>query len=205
MMHNRVGRLTLLVCGSGLVCASVAHARRYTPSRYTPKLRLAKSYRKNWRASTWARRCRSQFFHPAPSATEVNDLVTEAATRFEIDPQLVCAIIKVESAYNTNAVSRVGARGLMQLMPATARRFGVKSAFNPKQNIAGGTAYLKQLLHLFSGNIPLAVAAYNAGEHAVQREGGIPPYPETIDYVKKVSNRYTLGVVSTVHPIPVAG
>ena len=81
----------------------------------------------------------------------------------------------------------------MQLIPDTARRFGVKNSFDPRQNIAGGVAYLKHLLELFSGNVSLAVAAYNAGENAVLRVGGVPPFPETIDYVRKVTGLYGIG------------
>ena len=134
-------------------------------------------------------------------------MVSLAAISFEIDPQLVYHIIQVESAYNTNAVSRVGARGLMQLMPKTGRRFGINTVglFNPVNNISAGTAYGKQLLHLFSGNITLAVAAYNAGETAVIKAGGVPPYPETEEYVKKVARLYDLGVINPITPVPVAG
>jgi soluble lytic murein transglycosylase-like protein len=95
----------------------------------------------------------------------------------------------VESNYDPNAVSPKGAQGLMQLIPATARRFGVSDAFNPSDNIQGGARYLKHLLELYKGDESLALAAYNAGEGAVSRYGGVPPYPETQDYVAKVRQR----------------
>jgi soluble lytic murein transglycosylase-like protein len=141
------------------------------------------------------------FFRPAPTRTEIDGLVAGSANQFQVDPDLVQAIIKVESGYNTNAHSQKGARGLMQLIPDTARRFGVKNAFNPGQNIAGGVAYLKHLLTLFSGNVPLSVAAYNAGEFAVLRRAGIPDYPETVDYVRKVTTLYKPGTFDTLIPL----
>jgi len=121
---------------------------------------------------------------------EINDLVEQTASRLQIDPQLVHAIIKVESEYDPKAVSRKGAMGLMQLIPETAQRFGVENPFNPKENIEGGVSYLKHLLGLFRGDLSLSLAAYNAGEGAVQRFGGIPSFAETRDYVRKVTNIY---------------
>jgi soluble lytic murein transglycosylase-like protein len=124
------------------------------------------------------------------SSTEINDAVEQTANRLQIDPQLVHAIIKVESEYDPKAVSSKGAMGLMQLVPATAQRFGVENPFNVKQNIEGGVSYLKHLLNLFGGDLPLSLAAYNAGENAVQRSGGIPSFAETRDYVRKVTDLY---------------
>jgi hypothetical protein len=124
---------------------------------------------------------------PSP---EINDVVEQAASRLQIDPQLVHAIIKVESEYDPQAISRKGAMGLMQLVPATAQRFGVENPFNIKQNVEGGVSYLKHLLNLFGGDLPLSLAAYNAGENAVQRSGGIPSFAETRDYVRKVTDLY---------------
>ncbi|MHB8921407.1 MAG: lytic transglycosylase domain-containing protein [Halothiobacillus sp.] len=108
------------------------------------------------------------------------------AHQFGIDPTLVRAVMHAESAFNPNAVSSAGAGGLMQLMPQTAARFGVADRFNPSENIAGGVAYLAFLLDLFNGNQQLAVAAYNAGEGAVQKYAGVPPYNETQQYVTRV-------------------
>lgn len=108
------------------------------------------------------------------------------AKQFGVDPTLVRAVMHAESAFNPNAVSSAGAGGLMQLMPQTAARFGVINRFNPKENIAGGVAYLAFLLDLFHDNRKLAVAAYNAGEGAVQKYSGVPPYNETQHYVSRV-------------------
>lgn len=104
-----------------------------------------------------------------------------------IDPALVRAIIHAESAFNPQATSRVGAQGLMQLMPATAKELGVTNSLDPQQNIAGGTKYIAQLLQQFQGNIKLATAAYNAGPTAVKKYKGVPPYEETQVYVKRVA------------------
>ena len=147
------------------------------------------------RSGPWANRS----FRPLPSSAsslkfeEVDPLVHDSASRLQVDPQLIHAIIQIESEYNPNAVSRKGAMGLMQLIPATAQRFGVENPFDPKQNIEGGVTYLKYLLDLFGGDISLATAAYNAGEHSVLRNGGIPSFTETRRYVRKVTNLYNSG------------
>lgn len=119
------------------------------------------------------------------------ELIEQAATRYQVDAKLVHAVIQTESAYNSTAQSPAGAVGLMQLMPDTARRFGVTDRNNPDQNVDGGTRYLKHLINLFNPNLDLAVAAYNAGENAVIRyNNSIPPYPETRNYVKQVLALY---------------
>ena len=117
-------------------------------------------------------------------------IVREAADRHNVDPALVRAVIQTESGWNPSAVSRRGAVGLMQLHPVTAQRFGVDDAFNPQENVDAGVRYLKRLLQRYKGNLDLALAAYNAGEGAVDRHGGIPPFRETRDYVQKVQNAY---------------
>ncbi len=121
-----------------------------------------------------------------PTSAAVQAIMTDAALAFNLDKALVRAIIQTESAFKVHATSPKGARGLMQLMPETAARYGVRDIFNPEQNIWGGTRYMRDLLVKFNHEVPLALAAYNAGEGAVARYGGIPPYPETRDYVKKV-------------------
>jgi soluble lytic murein transglycosylase-like protein len=122
---------------------------------------------------------------------KIADLIRDSASRNAVDPALVQSVMHQESAYNPVAVSRAGALGLMQLMPATARRFGVANPFDPQQNIEGGVRYLKHLQTLFGGNLELTLAAYNAGENAVARHGNrIPPYRETLQYVAKVARSY---------------
>ncbi|CAK0759553.1 soluble lytic murein transglycosylase [Gammaproteobacteria bacterium] len=115
-----------------------------------------------------------------------DSIVAEAAQAYQVDQALVRAMIHTESAFNPMAVSRKGAAGLMQLMPDTAHRYGVRDAFDPTENVYGGVRYLRDLLDMFGNNLPLAVAAYNAGENAVTRYGGIPPYAETTGYVQRV-------------------
>ncbi|WP_020564131.1 lytic transglycosylase domain-containing protein [Methylosarcina fibrata] len=119
------------------------------------------------------------------------DLINQAAYKHRVDPRLVHAVIQTESAYNAHAVSSAGAVGLMQLMPDTAKRYGVTNLTDPDQNIEGGTRYLKDLIEMFTPNLELAVAAYNAGENAVIKYNySIPPYPETQNYVKQVLSLY---------------
>lgn len=117
-------------------------------------------------------------------------LVEKLAPQYELDPGLVLAVISIESGFNARAVSHKNAQGLMQLIPATAERFQVKNIFDPEENIKGGMAYLRWLLAFFRGDVALTVAAYNAGEGAVEKYGGIPPYPETVKYVDKIMSRY---------------
>lgn len=120
-----------------------------------------------------------------------SSVIADAASRHQVDERLVHAVIQTESAYNPSAVSRAGAVGLMQLMPETARRYGVVNRNDPVQNVNGGTKYLRDLLDMFNYNLGLAVAAYNAGENAVMRYNySIPPYPETRNYVRQVLSRY---------------
>jgi soluble lytic murein transglycosylase-like protein len=128
---------------------------------------------------------------PAGDA-RIAKVVEETARQHELDPLLVYSVIQAESHYDPLAVSPKGAQGLMQLMPATARRFGVRNSFNFAENIEGGVRYLRYLLTLFRDE-KLAVAAYNAGEGAVIRHGGVPPYAETRNYVRTVSRNYATG------------
>jgi len=131
---------------------------------------------------------------PSPYAREIID----AAGRYGIPERLVTAVIRAESGFNPRAVSRKGAQGLMQLMPSTASVLGVRNSFDPRENIEGGVRHLRGLLDRFPGNLPFAIAAYNAGEKAVLAYGGVPPYPETVDYVGKVLRYYGIdSVIST--------
>lgn len=120
-------------------------------------------------------------------------LILESGKRNSVDPLLLYSIMHQESTFKASAISPKGASGLMQLMPATARRFGVASIFEPRQNIEGGARYMRFLLDLFEGDIELALAGYNAGEGAVMKYGyQIPPYRETQEYVRRISKRYNL-------------
>lgn len=125
-------------------------------------------------------------------AKKYQDLIKKSAQNYKVSPHLITAVITVESCFRSRAYSSAGAAGLMQLMPATARRFGVskRKRYNSKLNITAGTKYLKFLLNRYKGNVSLAAAAYNAGEGSVDRYNGIPPYKETKDYVKKVIKTY---------------
>ncbi len=114
-----------------------------------------------------------------------DETIEKYARQYRVDATLIRAVIQVESDFNPNTVSRKGARGLMQLMPGTAKRYGVKNVHDPDDNIRGGVRYLRDLLEMFSNDLPRVLAAYNAGENAVIRYGGIPPYQETSTYVKR--------------------
>jgi soluble lytic murein transglycosylase-like protein len=131
-----------------------------------------------------------------PSDTSVErfsrygEVIHEAATLYQIPEELVRAVIKVESDYDPRAISRVGAQGLMQLMPETAQRMQVRDVMDPRENILGGVRYLRVLANMFNGDLELTLAGYNAGENAVVRHGGIPPFDETEDYVARVLAYY---------------
>jgi soluble lytic murein transglycosylase-like protein len=139
----------------------------------------------------------------APAAPLI-ETVDRIAQQNQLSPKLVHSVIQVESNYNPNAVSPKGAQGLMQLIPSTARRFGVSNVFDPADNIQGGARYLKYLLELYKGDNALALAAYNAGEGAVSRYGGVPPYPETRNYVTQVRKRLEETAAPNETPEPVS-
>jgi soluble lytic murein transglycosylase-like protein len=126
----------------------------------------------------------------AGDRSEIAQLVRKLAPQYSVDFRLALAVISVESAFNPTAVSPKKAQGLMQLIPETAERFGVKKVYDPAENIKGGLAYLRWLLAFFQGDVPLVLAAYNAGEGAVEKYRGIPPYAETRNYVKKITGIY---------------
>jgi hypothetical protein len=132
----------------------------------------------------------------------IDALIRQSGAKYGVDPYLIFCVMEQESHFNVHAVSPKGARGLMQLMPGTGARFGVRRPFDPAQNIAGGTRFLKQLLQRFNGRVDLVLASYNAGEGAVARFGGrVPPYRETRNYVKRVGYRYRQ-TKSPVRPAP---
>jgi soluble lytic murein transglycosylase-like protein len=126
---------------------------------------------------------KERLFHP---------IIIQTSSRHQVDPAIVKAIIMAESGYNPRAISKAGAKGLMQLMPKTAQDLGVEDSFNPQQNISGGVRYFKQLMNRFNGDFKLALAAYNAGSTTVRRYKGVPPFKATQHYIKKVFKYYQL-------------
>ncbi|MCX6627549.1 MAG: lytic transglycosylase domain-containing protein [Candidatus Solibacter sp.] len=149
--------------------------------------------------------CRCTWWEP--TASGIDEAVRRIAAEHALSPQLIHSVIKVESNYNPHAISSKGALGLMQLIPATARRFGVSDSFNPVQNIQGGARYLRYLLDLYHEDYPLALAAYNAGEGAVARYGGVPPFAETQNYLTLVGRqleqaRKTAAAKAVAAPVP---
>ena len=133
-------------------------------------------------------------FNPTPAhplgEDVLHQLVQETAHKHRVDPNLVSAVISTESNWNTSAISRKGALGLMQLIPETALHFGVQNPFDPTQNVEAGVTYLSALLERYNGDLPKALAAYNAGPRAVDRWGGVPDFRETREYVRKVTSSY---------------
>lgn len=129
-------------------------------------------------------------FTKRPTKQQIISMIDETSAKYGVDSKLVQALVQQESGFNPNAKSKVGALGLMQLMPATAKGLGVKDAMDPKQNIEGGVKYLKSMLDRFHGNTILALAAYNAGPNAVSKYDGVPPYKETQNYVKAILKNY---------------
>ena len=127
-------------------------------------------------------------------------IVKQVAGKYRIDPELVHIVIRAESNYDVFAISPAGAMGLMQLMPATAYQYGVKNVFDPAQNIEGGVRYLKDLVALYGGKTPLVLAAYNAGQEAVRKYKGVPPYPETRSYIAGIMRTYKKPTVTTKNP-----
>jgi soluble lytic murein transglycosylase-like protein len=133
---------------------------------------------------------RNSSFSYIRDSNQYDALISEFSKKYQVDFALIKAVIRAESGFNPAAVSRKGAKGLMQLMPETASRVNVSNVFNPRENIEGGVRYLKYLLSLFNDDLRLSLAAYNAGENIVAEVRSIPPYRETVDYVKKVLSYY---------------
>jgi soluble lytic murein transglycosylase-like protein len=133
------------------------------------------------------------FGRPGFTEQEIDAAIEEAAARHNVDPNLVRSVIKVESNFNPNAVSRKGAMGLMQLMPATARLLNVSNPFDPQQNVDAGVRHLKKLLENYGGDVRLSLAAYNAGAGAVARSAGVPRFGETRNYVRRITELYAGG------------
>ncbi len=175
--QNRMLRNCLIIVIGAAALSTSAHAEeRVVRSVVQTDVKTGKLVRKTV-ASQQASR-------PAP---QINELIDKIAAKNEVEPPLVRSVIRAESNYNPLAVSNKGAQGLMQLIPSTAKRFGVKDSFDSEENIEGGVKYLKYLIALFHGDYAQAVAAYNAGEAAVAKYGGVPPYKETQNYVAEVA------------------
>ena len=140
-----------------------------------------------------------QILNRAFTQHDIDAAIETAAARHHVDPSLVRSVVKVESNFNPNAVSRKGAMGLMQLMPSTARSLNVSNPFDPEQNVDAGVRHLRQLLDSYGGNVRLSLAAYNAGAGAVARSAGVPHYRETQDYVRRITNLYNGGGEPAAH------
>src|SRR5208282_25598 len=168
------------------------------PSANTPSMQAARSaaaeisqyFVRESPHSANARIQAANFRGHQASPEEIDSAIVMSAARHNVDPNLVRAVVKVESNFNSNAVSRKGAMGLMQLMPQTARSLNVKNPFDPEQNVDAGVRHLKQLLENYGGDVKLTLAAYNAGSGAVARSAGVPRYAETQNYVRRITNLY---------------
>lgn len=133
----------------------------------------------------------------AQSNKELNQIIKFVSSKYDVPLDLVHSIINVESNYNHKAVSPKGAVGLMQLMPETAKKYGVKNLYDPKENIEGGVKYLKDLMKLYNKRTDFVLAAYNAGQEAIKKYGGIPPYPETKNYIERIKSSYPKSTIRT--------
>lgn len=152
--------------------------------------RIHKDKQKSSNETTTQEKSQSTKKYSNVQTAEYHEIIHEKASAYNIDPSLVKAVIKTESNYNSRAISRKGAMGLMQLMPSTANDLNVRNPFDPEENIEGGVKYLKYLLEKFNGNLTLALAAYNAGPNRVEKYGYVPPITETKQYVNKVLSLY---------------
>ena len=202
-MEKRWANSATMIFAALVLCASTASAQivmvqsrdgreTFINANRPAKIRLDAPIRSRATLHHFAEYSFTGRFNPADNIDRdgAEKLVQEAAERQNVDPALVRAVVKTESDWNPDAVSRKGAVGLMLLIPSTAQRFGVNDLFNAKQNVEAGVKYLKELLERYNGNLQLALAAYNAGEGAVDRAHGIPAFRETRTYVQKVQNAY---------------
>jgi hypothetical protein len=168
------------------------------PGNSAPSMRAARSaakevsqyFARESNQSAAARIQNANFRGHLATPEEIDAAIAEAATRHNVDPNLVRAVVKVESNFNPNAVSRKGAMGLMQLMPGTARQLNLRNPFDASQNVDAGVRHLKQLLESYGGDVNLTLAAYNAGAGAVARSSGVPHFAETQNYVRRITNLY---------------
>ena len=195
--------VSVLLCSVFLDTGPVLHAEiyQYIDAKGTISLTNVPSDSRYRRIDV-----RPNRLHPVISEKELEPMISRFSREHQLHPALIRAVIKAESDFDPLAVSRSGAIGLMQLMPQTAVRLDVRDLYDPEDNIGGGTKYLRQLLDRFRGNLPLALAAYNAGEHVVDRYRTLPPIDETRQYVRKVLRFYRTflarDLASTGHVIP---
>jgi hypothetical protein len=169
----------------------VAWMRAAASRGFGPAMQVAALVPRNiGRMRPWCRPEVAPLHRISVPPAEIVKLVTDLAPAYSLDPRLVLAVIEIESAFHTDALSPKDAAGLMQLIPDTAERFGVHNVFDPTDNLRGGMKYLRWLLAYFEGNVTLALAGYNAGERAVDRYGGVPPYAETQSYVRLIHGLY---------------
>lgn len=192
---SRYSRLVLASLGGLVATITPAHGQADIYKTVGPDGVISFSSTKSKGASLYQKtQSKPSVFLPADTSperyTRYDPWIREAAALYQIPEALIRAVIRVESDFDPRAVSPANARGLMQMIPATAERMLVTDVFDPRQNIFGGVRYLRVLANTFNGDLALTVAAYNAGEGAVMRHGGIPPYPETQDYVVRVVGYY---------------
>jgi soluble lytic murein transglycosylase-like protein len=190
----RYSRLVLACAGCLVATISAAPSRADIYQTVGPDGVVSFTNTKGPGAKLYQKTPKAPVFLPADTSperyTRYDNWIREAATLYQIPEALIRAVIRVESDFDPRAVSPANARGLMQMIPETAERMLVTDVFDPRQNIFGGVRYLRVLANTFNGDLALTVAAYNAGEGAVMRHGGIPPYPETQDYVVRVVGYY---------------